>query len=252
MRVAVLGGTGTLGTRVVRALAAAGHEPIVLSRRKGDGEAERRVVDVATGFGLEEGLAGADVVIDAVNDQKQARHVLAEGTPKLIAAAETAGVGHLLSVSIVGCDRVPIGYYRVKVAQEAAVEAGSVPWTILRATQFHQLIDAALRRAARSRLAPRGAARFQPIDPGVVAERLVALVEAGPSGRAPELGGPEVKTLTELGVEWREARNKRFLLPLPVPAFGAAGRALAAGGLTAPEAAAEGPAFAEWLARART
>jgi uncharacterized protein YbjT (DUF2867 family) len=249
MVVAVLGATGTLGRRVVRALADAGHEPIVLSRRKGEGgELERRVVDVATGFGLEEGLAGAAAVVDAVNDQKQARHVLAQGTPKLIAAAEKAGVGHLLSVSIVGCDRVPIGYYRVKVAQEEAVEAGSVPWTILRATQFHQLLDTMLKRAARSRIAPRGAARFQPVDPGIVAARIAELLTAGPSGRAAEVTGPRVETLTGLGAAWREARGKRFLLPLPVPAFGGAGRALAAGALTAPETPGEGSTWAEWLA----
>lgn len=249
MRVAVLGATGTLGSRVVKALVSRGHDPIVLSRRAGDGELERRVVDVATGFGLEDGLAGAEAVVDAVNDQKQARHVLAEGTPKLIAAAEAAGVGHLLSMSIVGADRVPIGYYRVKTAQEAAVEAGSVPWTILRATQFPQLLDSMLKRAARSRIAPRGAARFQPVDPAVVADAVVALLEAGPSGRAPEVVGPQVETLTDIGATWRAARGKRFLLPLRVPAFGAAGRALAAGALTAPDTPGGGPTWAEWLAR---
>ncbi len=247
MRVAVLGGTGMLGSRVVAALTGAGHEPVVLSRRARGGEAEHRVVDLATGAGLDDGLAGTGAVVNAANDRRQARAVLAGGSERLVAAARTAGVGHLLSVSIVGCDRVPIRYYRTKVTQEEAVEAGEVPWTILRATQFPQLLDEAFRRAARSRLRPRGQMRFQPVDPAAVAARIVALLEAGPGGMAPEIAGPRVETLTPLGEQWRAARGKRFLLPLPVPALGAAGRALAAGALTAPEAAGEGPTWAEWL-----
>ena len=187
----------------------------MLSRRKGEGgEFERRVVDVATGFGLEEGLAGADAVVDAVNDTKQAKHVLAEGTPKLVAAAQAAGVGHLLSMSIVGCDRVPIGYYKVKVAQEAGVEAGPVPWTILRATQFHQLLDTMLKRAARSRIAPAGRPSSSPSIPRSWRSGSPSWSARGPSGRAPEVTGPKVETLTTSA---RRGGRRGQALPAPAP-----------------------------------
>lgn len=252
MRVAVVGGTGTLGAAVVARLVERGDEVLVLSRGSRGGAsapagASHRRVDLTTGEGLGAALAGVDAVIDAANSQKQAGPVLVEGTRRLLEAEAGAGVGHHLAISIVGCDRVPMGYYEVKVEQERAVAAGAVPWSLLRATQFHPLVADMLAAAARWRLRPTGAARVQPVDVGVVATRLADAVHAAPAGRLPDLGGPEVRTLSEMGRAWREAHGRR-LLPLRVPSLGKLGHALRDGGLCDPAAATPGPTFEQWLA----
>lgn len=250
MKVAIVGGTGTLGAPLVADLLGRGDEVRALSRGRSGAEvpagAEHRTVDLETGAGLADALAGIDAVVDAANARKQAEAVLVEGTRRLGEAA--AGVGHHLLISIVGCDRVPMTYYRHKVAQEEALRAGAVPWTILRATQFHSLLAATFAAAARRRLRPAGAARLQPIDPEVVARRLGDAVHAGPAGRLPDLAGPEVRTLSELSRAWARA-NGRHLLPLPLPSIGKLGRALREGGLCNEEAACPGPTFEEWLGR---
>jgi uncharacterized protein YbjT (DUF2867 family) len=139
-----------------------------------------------------------------------------------------------------------MSYYRHKVAQEEAVEAGPLPWTILRATQFHQLLDMAFTAAARFGLRPTGVAKLQPIEPGVVATSLADAALATPAGRLPDLGGPEVETLGELSHAWASARGKNRL-PLRVPAWGRLGKRLAAGALCVPGAPGPGEDFEEWL-----
>jgi uncharacterized protein YbjT (DUF2867 family) len=252
MRVAVVGGTGTLGSAVAERLVARGDEVLVLSRGSSASAppagASHRTVDLATGAGLDEALVGVGAVIDASNSQKQAGPVLVEGTRRLLEAGAAAGVGHHLTISIVGCDRVPISYYRAKVEQEEELAAGAVPWSLLRATQFHPLLAGMFAAAARWRLRPTGAARIQPIDVGVVADRLAAAVHAPPAGRLPDLGGPEVRTLSDLSGAWARAEG-RHLLPLRVPSVGKIGRALRDGGLCDPDATAPGRTFEEWLAR---
>jgi len=138
----------------------------------------------------------------------------------LLELARKAGVAHFLYISIVGIDRIPsYPYYRVKLAAEVAVEQGSVPWSIFRATQFHTLIDRLLRLPAWAPVAflPTDF-HFQPVDGGEVADRMVEIVAAGPSGRVLDMGGPQVQTLGELANEWRRARGlQRWILPLPLP-----------------------------------
>jgi len=251
MRVAVVGGTGVLGARVVAELAARGDDVRVLSRgprqSRVDAEIEHRPVDLASGEGLAEAVAGTEVVIDAANALRQAKQVLVEGTGRLLAAEAEAGVAHHVAISIVGCDRVPTSYYATKVAQEGAVEAGTVPWSLIRATQFHQLIAGAFASAARFRVAPTGAALLQPIEPGAVARRVADLAHAGPSGRVGDVGGPELLSLTELSATWRRHAAHR-LLPLRVPMLGRLGRSLRDGGLCNREAAVESKTFDRWLA----
>ncbi|MEU2632071.1 NAD(P)H-binding protein, partial [Kitasatospora sp. NPDC007106] len=118
MRIAIVGGTGTLGSHVTEELRARGHEVRVLSRRSPE-----HPVDLTTGAGLAAALAGCEVVVDAANSRsaKGAERTLVDGTRHLLAAERAAGVGHHVCVSIVGCDRVPVGYYAVKTAQERAV-----------------------------------------------------------------------------------------------------------------------------------
>lgn len=250
MKIAVIGGTGTLGSVLVGGLAGAGHDVSALSRnpRALPPGVERRSIDLTDGRGLDAALDGIEVVVDTSNSSpRDAAPVLVEGTGRLLRACAAAGVRHYVGVSIVGCDRVPTAYYGVKVEQEQAIAAASVPWSLLRATQFHPLIAWAFKWAGRFGVVPAGAARLQPVDVGVVAARLAEIAVAEPGGRLGDLAGPEVLTLSELARTWRRAGHRA--LPLPIPLRPRVGRPLREGALTDPGAAAGGPTFAEWLER---
>jgi uncharacterized protein YbjT (DUF2867 family) len=250
--VAVVGGTGTIGAPVVAALLARDAAVRVLTRNPTGvptgvpAGAEHRRVDLISGAGLAEALAGSDTVVDAVNSTRRSKKTLVEGTPRLLEAGAAAGVGHHVTISIVGIDRVPSSYYRDKLAQERAVEGGPVPWSILRATQFHQLLDMAFGYAARVGLRPTGPGKLQPVDPRVVAERLADAALGAPAGRLPDIAGPKIATISELSAAWASARGRRRL-PLRIPSIGKAAKGLAAGALCAPDAAAGGEDFEEWL-----
>jgi len=252
MKVAVVGGTGVLGAPLVAALAARGNEVLALSRTAPkalpDGAAHR-AVDLTSGQGLAEALAGAEAAVDCSNAPPKAgpaQAVLVEGTRRLLQAEAEAGVHHHVGISIVGCDRVPIPYYRAKAAQEEAIAVGTIPWSLLRASQFHQLLAYMFERCGRLRVLPTGKARLQPIDPTLVATRLAEAVHAGPGGRLPEIAGPRVQTLGELAAAWRQARGKGAL-PLRVPMIGPVGKPVREGALCNPAAAAGGPTFEQWL-----
>jgi len=251
MVVAVVGGTGVLGKPLVAELAARGDEVRVLSRtapsKLPEGALHRRV-DLTAGEGLAEAINGVEVVIDASNSNpRNAGPVLVDGAERLLTAGAQAGVRHHVGISIVGCDRVPTSYYKVKVEQEEAIVAGGVPWSLLRATQFHSLLAWAFSQAGRARLMPTGSARLQPIEPQVVAARLAAVAHAGPAGRLEDIAGPEVRTLSELARAWRRA-DGRLMLPLPIPMVGKVGRPLREGALCNPAAADGGATFEQWLA----
>ena len=248
MTVAVVGGTGTVGALVVAELLGRGERVAVLSRNPAGvpAGAEHRRVDLTSGEGLDLALDGVRAVVDAANSQKGAQETLVEGTRRLAEAGARAGVANHVTISIVGIDRVPMSYYKVKLAQEEALEAGEVPWTILRATQFHQLVDSAFAAAARFGVRPTGTVKVQPIDPTIVAARLAEASLAAPAGRLPDIGGPRVQTLGELSAAWATARGKHRL-PLRVPALGKTGKALAAGAICDERAATPGEDFAEWL-----
>lgn len=251
MKVAVVGGTGVLGKPLVAELAARGDEVHVLSRRAPAKLPEgitHHSIDLTDGQGLGAALAGVDVIVDASSSSpRNAGPVLVDGTKRVLRVAAEAEVRHYLGVSIVGCERVPMAYYKVKVEQEQVIAAGEIPWSLLRATQFHTLIADMFRQDARFGVARAGNARFQPIDPSLVAKRLAEAAHADPAGLLPDIAGPEVLTLSELSRAWRAAGHKA--LPLRLPMVGRIGRPLREGALCNPEAAAGGPTFAEWLAR---
>ncbi|WP_433756287.1 SDR family oxidoreductase [Nocardia sp. CA-135398] len=253
MQVAVIGGTGVLGASVVRELNARGHQVRVVSRTApADRTQEHRSADLATGSGLESALDGCDTVVDAVSARSRTRSVMVDGVRRLLAAEKQAGIGHHVEISIVGCDLVPFGYYRAKVEQEQVVSTGEIPWTLLRASQFHELVTEILAASARWRLAPRSSAKIQPIDVDAVATRLADTVDNGPAGRIPDIAGPTVHTLTELADIYR-AHTGRKVLPLPVPIPGRAGRALRSGALCLDgNGDAIGIGYAEWLSRRLT
>lgn len=255
MRVAVIGGTGGLGSLLVAELAARGDAVRAVSRSAPRSGAlpigvEHARADLASGEGLRAALEGVDAVVDASNARRAARAVLVDGTLRLAAAAADAGVAHRVLISIVGCDRVPHPYYKTKVAQERALAGGTTPWSLLRATQFHSLVGEMLAPAMRLRVLPLVRVPLQPIDAPVVARRLAEVVRAGPSGRVPDVAGPQVEQLDALARAWA-AHDGRRLLPLRLPprALGRGGREMAAGHLTDPAAATPGPTYAEWLSR---
>ncbi len=253
MKVAVVGGTGVLGKPLVAELAARGDEVRVLSRsapkRLPDGASHRRI-DLTSGEGLAEALGGVEVVVDVSNSStpRRAAPVLVEGTKRLLRAGAEADAQHYVGVSIVGCERVPMAYYKVKVEQERAIAEGEVPWSLLRATQFHTLIDYLFKQDARFGIVRSGSARFQPVDPPVVAERVAGAAHADPAGRLPDVAGPEVLTLSELADAWRRAGHRA--LPLRFPMIGPIGRPMREGALCNPDAAAGGRTFEQWLADA--
>ncbi|MCM0674237.1 NAD(P)H-binding protein [Micromonospora phytophila] len=235
MRVLVTGAGGRLGREVLPRLRDEGWAVRATSRRARTGLPEEWVVvDLATGEGVAEAVAGVDAVLhlaSAPNQGRRTHEVDVLGTRRLVAAAGQAGVRHLVYVSIVGVDRVPIAYYRHKLAAEQVVAAGPVPWTVLRATQFPEFLDEMLRGV--SRLGPvigdRGVLA-QPVDPRDVADRLAWRLAAGPLRGVEEYGGPEVLRFDEAVRAWNAARrSRRPLLPLRLP--GKVGRALRAGGL---------------------
>lgn len=252
MKVAVVGGTGVLGKLVVGELAARGDEVLALSRgapRELPEGASHRSVDLTTGEGLEEALAGVEVVVDASSSSpRNAAPVLVEGTKRLLRAGAEAGARHYVGISIVGCERVPMAYYKVKVEQEEVIVASAIPWSLLRATQFHTLIDHLFKQDARFGIVRSGSARFQPIDPPLVAKRVAGAAHGEPAGRLTDIAGPEVLTLSELAKAWRRAGHRA--LPLRFPMIGPLGRPLREGALCNPDAAAGGRTFEQWLADA--
>ena len=246
--IAIAGGTGTVGRLVVAEATRRGHATVVLARSAG--------VDLRAGSTLLPALDGADAVIDvlSVGTRSAATSIeFFEATSSVLLAAEAAlGIGHHVALSIVGVDGAPFDYYAGKVAQEALVAGGDVPWSILRATQFHEFAGQMLSAAKIGplRLAPR--MRTQPIDARVVAERLVDLAESSPSGRARDLAGPREESLPELMRAVASARGIRGRIPaLSLP--GAFGRAQRDGSLLpGPDAELVGPTFAQWLADTST
>lgn len=218
MRVAVAGGTGLVGRHVVALLEQAGHQPVPLARSRG--------VDLTTGAGLDAALAGAEVVVDVSNvttlSKKRSVRFFEAETTRLLEAAARAGVRHHVALSIVGIDRVGLGYYAGKLRQEELIRAANLPWTVLRATQFHEFSEQLLAGSPGPLvLVPR--MRVQPVAAREVAGRLVELALGPAVGMAPELAGPQVRELIELVRQVvRASGRRRLVVGLRVPGGGAA------------------------------
>jgi uncharacterized protein YbjT (DUF2867 family) len=220
----VTGGTGVLGRRLVPLLAARA-DVRVLTRRDGAVEGATTVRgDLDTGEGLPAALEGADVIVHAATagfDRRRPDRDVA-ATERLLAAV--SGEPHLVYVSIVGVDEIPLAYFQAKFATERLIERSGLPWTTLRATQFHDLVLTALSVLAKAPVAvvPRGIA-VQPVDAGEVAERLTTLALGEPAGRVPDLGGPRVEGLDDLMRAYLTAvRRRRPVVRVPLPGKAAA------------------------------
>lgn len=243
MNIAVAGGTGTIGRHVVTIARARGHRVVSLSRAEG--------VDLVNGDGLADALKGMDAVIDVANIQtlngKKAVDFFTAVTGNLLRAGRAAGVRHHVALSIVGADKAAAGYYAGKLAQERLVRSGDVPWTILRATQFHEFAEQMLQRSSLGPLVLVPRMATQPVAAREVAEALVDAAEAGPQGRAPDLGGPERKQMADLVRAYaRMHGQKKRVIEFTAP--GPLWRAMRNGSLIPEAGAAVGrQKFSEWL-----
>lgn len=249
--VLVTGGTGVLGRRVARALAADGHTVRILSRTAAEppiSGADVAVADLSTGAGLSQAVAGTTAIVHCATDPRRARAVDVGGTQRLLGAARDVGRPHVVHISIVGIDRIPWEYYRAKLAGEEAIVGSGLPWTVLRATQFHGFVVDLLDRLVRLPLVPvpRGW-RVQPVDVEEVARHLADAVASGPAGRLPDLGGPEVFPVAALVRDHlRELQRRRPVVEVPVP--GAFAAALRNGANLVPGAPAGGRTWRDFLA----
>ncbi|WP_153395651.1 SDR family oxidoreductase, partial [Ornithinicoccus halotolerans] len=226
--VLVTGGTGTLGRRVVDRLQRAGRPVRVLSRHapaEGRGSGVEHVIgDLSGGSGVVAALDGVGTVVhcagSATGDEAK--------TQQLVRAATDAGGPHLVLISVVGADRLPVetavdralfGYFAAKGRAERVVAESGLPWSTVRATQFHQSLLAMVRTMTRMPIVPVPAGwRFQPVDAGEVADRLVELALGPPAGLVPDVAGPEVHAMTDLLRGYLAATGRRRpLLPVPLP-----------------------------------
>lgn len=221
----VTGGTGNIGRHTVPLLRAAGSELRILSRHTRAAEPGIRYFegDTVKGIGLADALDGVETVLHLAGGAKGDD----VGARNLVAAGRRAGLRHLILISVVGADRMPIGYFRMKAAAERAFAESGIPWTVLRVAQLHDFALPMAKALSGMRIAPRGL-RFETVGVDAVAERLAALTLGEPTGRVPDLAGPEVREIAELVRVFDAARGRtRRLLPLRIP--GAVGRAYRAG-----------------------
>jgi uncharacterized protein YbjT (DUF2867 family) len=240
----VTGGTGTLGRHLVPLLQAAGRAIRVLSRHHHLSEDGIEYVtgDLLTDEGIEPAVDGAEIIVHLAGSSKGDD----EATRNLVRAAQRAGAQHIVYISVIGADRIPVvsgidrgmfGYFGFKLAAERIVADSGLPWTTLRAAQFHDLFLMTAGAMARLPVIPVPAGfRFQPVDAGEVASRLVELTLGPPAGLVPDMGGPRVYPMADLLRGYLSARGKhRLMVPLWIP--GQAARAIRAGANLAPEQA---------------
>jgi uncharacterized protein YbjT (DUF2867 family) len=247
--VLVTGATGTLGRKVVGAATAAGHHVRAMSRRSHIGYTgvHWSQGDLLADTGVDAAVDGVDVIVHCATQGTRDKDVTS--TQNLITAARRAGVAHIIYVSIVGIDRIPLPYYKTKLRVERALESSGVGHTVLRATQFHDLIKAifTIQRFSPALWTLRGV-RFQPIDTHDVAARLVELIDGEPAGRVADIGGPAVHTHADLARMYLAARGgRRPVLQIPVPGRIVAG--YRAGANLAPDNPVGFIDFADYLTR---
>ncbi len=234
--VLVTGGTGVLGSEMVLRLLTKGYDVRVLSRQvqpKIPAGARAVQGDLVTGAGIDDAVAGVEVIVHCASGTgtarsltyRSARRTDVEATRALLVRAKRSGATpFVVYISIVGIDRIPLGYYRAKLETEKVIEASGLPYSTLRTTQWHTFASEIARRltAFPIAVAPKGL-RLQLLDAGEVADRMVALLEAGPAGMTPDMGGPEVLDIVHVLRTYLKATGKRR----PVTSLRLPGRAAA-------------------------
>lgn len=230
----VTGGSGILGSKVVERLRFAGFRPRVLSHSGRPGTLHG---DLLTGEGLKAAVSGVDTIVHCASSPfRKTRQTDVAGTKRLLAAATSAGVSHVVYISIVGIDWASsYPYYRAKLDTERLIEASPVPHTILRATQFYDLVLLAVRALVWLPVVPVPKGLIgQPIDVGEVADRMVELALSQPAGRVPDIAGPGVRTVDDMVRTYLKLTGSRKMtVPFPLP--GETARAIRGGALASPD-----------------
>jgi len=198
MKITVIGASGLIGAKVVELLTAEGHEVVAAARGTG--------VDVLTGEGLGEALAGSAALVDVTNSPSFEDDAVLEffttATTNVVAAAKNAGVGNCVALSIVGVDGLPLsGYMRAKVAQEKVLTESGVPYTIVRATQFAEFTDAITESMTAGDEVRVPDALIQPIAADTVASDVARAAVSGPRGGVVNIGGPEKISFEQMARE---------------------------------------------------
>ena len=219
MKITVIGASGLIGTKVGELVTADGHQVVAASRQSG--------VDVLTGEGLDEALAGADVLVDVVNspsfEDDPVMHFFTTSTTNLVAKAQAAGVGHYLALSIVGVDGLPeSGYMRAKLAQEKVITESGLPYTIVRATQFAEFADAIVAAMTEGSTVRVPDALIQPIAANDVAAAVARAAISQPLNDIVDIGGPRKVTFEELArtVLARQGDDKTVVVDPQAKYFG--------------------------------
>lgn len=249
MKIAVAGATGAVGSYVVTELERTGHAVVPLARATG--------VDLTTGTGLAERLAGVDALIDCISitsmKAKESRDFFTTTSATMLEAERAAGVGHHVVLSIVGIDKVPTGYYQGKVAQEQVVRESGQPYTIVRATQFHEFAEQMLERGKVGPflLAPKMLSA--PVAAAEVAEALVELAVGEPRNATLELTGPEQLDMVDMIKAVAKDRGVTSpIIKVPM-GFGAVAKAVRDGALVSTRAWRVGrQTFQEWRRERRS
>jgi uncharacterized protein YbjT (DUF2867 family) len=245
MNIVIIGGSGLIGKQLTSLLRQAGHAVTAASPSSG--------VNAVTGEGLSQVLVGAEVVVDVSNspsfEDEAVMHFFRTSTRNLLAASAHAGVRHLVALSVVGSERVPAsGYFRAKVAQEALIKDGKVPYTIVRATQFHEFLMSVAHVATEGQTVRLPSAPLQPIASADVAAALADVAVQAPLNGTCEVGGPEAVPLDELIRRVLQARRdpREVVSDAKATYFGTPleGNALIAG----PQARIGKTSLAQWLA----
>ncbi|UMB70019.1 SDR family oxidoreductase [Mycobacterium paraterrae] len=219
MKIVVVGGTGALGSKVVKALNDRGHDAVAASPRTG--------VNALTGEGLTAALTDAAVVVDVANapsfDDDPVLEFFTTSTTNLLAAARDTGVGHYLAVSIVGCDQLPeSGYMRAKAAQEKLIEGADVPYSIVRATQFVEFTDGITESLTVGDQVRVPDALIQPIATADLAIEVARVAAAPPIDGIENIGGPEKITFEQMArnVLARRSDGKKIVVDPQATYFG--------------------------------
>jgi uncharacterized protein YbjT (DUF2867 family) len=256
MEILVLGGTGLAGRAVCEEAQTRGHGVRLLARHRpagADGGAAH-LGDTVTGAGLEEAMAGVAAVVDCTNiqslDREKASAFFVGSVRNAAAAAVARGVRSFVLLSIVGVDRMPLGYYQAKLVQErallAATSGTTVSPVVARTTQFHDFAAQTLARGGFGPFAFVPSMRIRPVDLRAVARHLVDTAEQAPAPRAPELAGPREERLPDMVRRFRSVSGSgRVIVPVPIP--GRAGRAIREGLLIPDGGVTDAVTFDDWL-----
>lgn len=221
MNVLVTGGTGTLGRHVVAKLRQSGHRARIFSRHP-RGHIDAVQGDLRTGAGLDKAIAGMDAIVHAATGARQSLASRADikATRRLVEMAREKGIKHFVFISIVGMEGVPFPYYATKLTCEGIVKEDLIPWSILRATQFHELMETFLNAFSRvpgMTMIP-FLWQFQPVDSREVAQRVVEVTLQEPSGMLPDFGGPAARDFKGIAQSWLQATGqRRRLINLKLP-----------------------------------